>query len=153
MKTVKKDKLSIAIEYALTILMLTAFVLTVTLPWSIPAVTHHYPGEKGFWYEKYLVVLIVSGVMAMLILWQARAVLRIVNNGNPFVSEMVRRLRIIGVECLILSVFYFISVFVVTRFFMVAVFVTFSVVGMILFVFARLFEQAIAFKEENDMTI
>lgn len=89
----------------------------------------------------------------MLILWQARAVLRIVNNGNPFVSEMVRRLRIIGVECLILSVFYFISVFVVTRFFMVAVFVTFSVVGMILFVFARLFEQAIAFKEENDMTI
>jgi hypothetical protein len=36
---------------------------------------------------------------------------------------------------------------------MVAVFVTFSVVGMILFVFARLFEQAIAFKEENDMTI
>jgi hypothetical protein len=146
-------KLSLVIEYTLSLLMLVAFVLTVTLPWSIPAVTRHNPGESGFWFEKYLVVLIFSGILAMLILWQARAILCIVNKGNPFVNDMVRRLRIIGVECLILAAFYFISVFVVTKFFMVVVFVTFSVVGMILFVFAQIFEQAIAFKEENDMTI
>jgi hypothetical protein len=105
------------------------------------------------WFEKYLVVLAISGVMAMLILWQARAILHIINKGNPFVRDTVRRLRIIGIECLALAAFYFISVFVVTKFFMAVVFVTFSVVGMILLVFAQIFEQAIAFKEENDMTI
>ena len=41
----------------------------------------------------------------------------------------------------------------VTRFFMVVVFVAFSVVGTILFVFAELFLQAVRYKEENDMTI
>ncbi|HBT64143.1 MAG TPA: hypothetical protein DEB10_05730 [Ruminococcaceae bacterium] len=153
MKFLGKSWLSLFIEYTLSMLMLVALGLTITLPWSIPAVTLHYPGEPRLWYEKYLVVLLISGVMAILILWQARAILHIINKGNPFVCEMVRRLRIIGIECLILAAFYFISVFIVTKFFMVVVFVTFSVVGLILFVFAQLFEQAIAFKEENDMTI
>ena len=133
--------------------MLVALGLTITLPWSIPAITLHSPGEANLWFEKYFVVLLVSGVMALLILWQARAILHIVNKGNPFVSETVKRLRIIGIESLILAAFYFVSVFVVTKFFMVVVFITFSIVGMVLFVFAQIFEQAVAYKEENDMTI
>ena len=148
-----KGGLSRWIEYALDFLMVLALVLTLTLWWSIPAVTLHQPGEPGLWFEKYLAVLIVSGVLAILILWQARGIMHIINKGNPFVPEMIRRLRIIGVECLVLAAFYFVSVFVVTRFFMVVVFVTFSVVGLILFVFAQIFRQAIAYKEENDMTI
>ena len=36
---------------------------------------------------------------------------------------------------------------------MVVVFVAFSVVGLILFVFAELFSEATRYKEENDMTI
>lgn len=147
------NKLSHFIEFLLTALMAVALILTLTLPWTIPAITEEQPGLPGLWYEKYLVVLLVSGVLAILILWQARAILHIINHGNPFVREMVRRLRVIGVESLILAAFYFCAVFVVTKFFMVAVFVAFSVIGLILFVFAQLFDQAIAFKEENDMTI
>ncbi|MDD4546899.1 MAG: DUF2975 domain-containing protein [Oscillospiraceae bacterium] len=148
-----KSWFSLFIEYTLSLLMLVALVLTISLPWSIPAVTLHNPGESDFWFEKYFVVLAISGIMALLILWQARAILRIVNKGNPFVKEMVKRLRIIGIQSLVLAAFYFVSVFLVTKFFMILVFVTFSIVGMILFVFARIFEQAIAYKEENDMTI
>ncbi|MDD2417877.1 MAG: DUF2975 domain-containing protein [Oscillospiraceae bacterium] len=148
-----KSWFSLFIEYTLSLLMLVALVLTISLPWSIPAVTLHNPGESDFWFEKYFVVLAISGIMALLILWQARAILRIVNKGNPFVKEMVKRLRIIGIQSLVLAAFYFVSVFLVTKFFMILVFVTFSIVGMVLFVFARIFEQAIAYKEENDMTI
>ena len=36
---------------------------------------------------------------------------------------------------------------------MVLIFVAFSVIGLILFVFAELFRQAIIYKEENEMTI
>ncbi|MDD2362234.1 MAG: DUF2975 domain-containing protein [Oscillospiraceae bacterium] len=153
MRFLGKSWLSLLIEYTLTLLMLVALVLTISLPWSIPAVTLHKPGESDFWFEKYFIVLVISGIMAILILWQARAILRIVNKGNPFVNETVKRLRIIGIQSLVLAAFYFVSVFFVTKFFMVLVFVTFSIVGMILFVFAQIFEQAIAYKEENDMTI
>ena len=153
MKSLDKSWFSLFIEYTLSLLMLVALVLTISLPWSIPAVTLHNPGESDFWFEKYFVVLAISGIIALLILWQARAILRIVNKGNPFVKEMVKRLRIIGIQSLVLAAFYFVSVFLVTKFFMILVFVTFSIVGMVLFVFARIFEQAIAYKEENDMTI
>ena len=153
MKTISKNGLSGLIEVALIALMLVDLGLLVTLPWSITAVTLHRPGEPDFWYEKYLIVLAISGVLAELILWQARGVMHNINCGRPFCRDMVRRLRIIGIECLILSLFYFISVFVVTKFFMVVVFVTFSVVGLILLVFAELFRQATIYKEENEMTI
>lgn len=153
MKILGKQGLSGVIQIALDVLMGVAFLLTVTLPWSIPAVTLEQPGAAGFWYEKYLAVLLVSGVMAELILWQARGIMNNINRGRAFSEDTVRRLRVIGAECLAISLFYFVSVFFVTKFFMVAVFVTFSVVGLILFVFAELFRQALLYKTENDMTI
>ena len=76
-----------------------------------------------------------------------------INKGFCFSRDTVRRLRVIGVECLVLAAAYLISIFILTRFFMVVVLVTFLVVGLILFVFSELFEQATVYKEENDMTI
>lgn len=153
MKIVGRRGLSGVIEIALDVLMGVAFLLTVTLPWSIPAVTLKQPGMAGGWYEKYLVVLAVSGGLAELILWQARGIMNNINRGRAFSTDTVRRLRVIGMECLALALFYFGAVFVVTKFFMVVVFVAFSVVGLVLFVFAELFRQAVSYKKENDMTV
>ena len=153
MKLVGKRGLSGLVEIALYALMVVAFGLTITLPWSVAAVTHHQPGGAGWWYEKYLAVLLVSGVLSECILWQARGLMHNVNTGKAFSRNTVRRLRTIGWICLALALFYFVAVFIVTRFFMVVVFVAFSVVGTILFVFAELFLQAVRYKEENDMTI
>ena len=153
MKLVGKRGLSGLVEVALYALMAVAFILTLSLPWSVEAVTHHAPGAAGLWYEKYLAVLLVSGVLSECILWQARGLMHNVNTGKAFSINTVRRLRIIGWFSLVLALFYFITVFFVTRFFMVVVFVSFSVVGTILFVFAELFRQAARYKEENDMTI
>ena len=100
-----------------------------------------------------VVVLMFSGLMAELILWQARGIMHNVNVGRPFCRDTVRRLRTIGTECLVLAVAYFVGMFFVTKFFMVLIFVAFSVIGLILFVFAELFRQAIIYKEENEMTI
>lgn len=153
MKTVSKNGLSGIIEAALIALMLVALGLMISLPWSITGVTDRKPGMEGFYYEKYFVVLMFSGLMAVLILWQARGIMHNVNVGRPFCRDTVRRLRTIGTECLVLAVAYFVGMFFVTKFFMVLIFVAFSVIGLILFVFAELFRQAIIYKEENEMTI
>ena len=133
--------------------MLVALGLMISLPWSITGVTDRKPGMEGFYYEKYFVVLMFSGLMAELILWQARGIMHNVNVGRSFTRDTVRRLRIIGGECLALALFYFIAIFFVNKFFMALIFVAFSVIGLILFVFAELFRQATAYKEENEMTI
>lgn len=153
MKLVGKRGLSGLIEVILVVLMLLAVVLMITLPWSIEWITDRKPGEADYLYEKYMIVLGISGILAELVLWQARGIMRNVNKGCPFCFDTVRRLRIIGIECLTIGVAYAIATFFVTKIFMVVVLVTFTVVGMILLVFSALFRQAVEYKEENDMTI
>ncbi len=153
MKLVGKRGLSGLIEIILIFLMLLAVVLMVTLPWTIELITDRQPGQPGYLYEKYMIVLGISGILAELVLWQARGVMRNVNKGCPFCFDTVRRLRIIGIECLTVGIAYAVATFFVTKIFMVVVLVTFTVVGMILLVFSALFRQAVEYKEENDMTI
>ena len=151
MKLIGKKGLSGLIEIALIALMGVAVVLMALLPVLIPLVTDRVAGDS--WYTKYLVVLLVAGVMTELILWQARGIMKNVNRGRVFSDDTVRRLRIIAVECLVLAAFAFVGLFVVTKFFMALVMVAFAIIGAILFVFAELFRQAIEYKTENDMTI
>lgn len=152
-KLIGKGGVSRIVEGMLIFLLCLAPVLMVTLPWTIPMITDRRAGEPLFLYEKYLVILFLSGLVAELVLWQARGIMRNVNHGKAFSADTVRRLHTIGVECLTLGVAYAIATFFVTKFFMVVVLVTFITVGMILLVFAELFRQAVAYKEENDMTI
>jgi len=141
------------LEWALLGLMLLAVALIVTLPWTIPDVTMHYPGEPERLYEKYFAVLAVSGVLAEFILWQARKIMRNINKGKAFSKDTVKRMYVIGWETLILAAFYFVMTFFVHKFFMVVVFVAFAILGLVLFVLGQLFSEAFAYKSENDMTI
>lgn len=84
MKLVGKQGLSGLVEIALVALMVVALGLTISLPWSVEAVTHNTPGAAGYWYEKYLAVLLVSGVLSECILWQARGLMHNVNTGMLF---------------------------------------------------------------------
>ena len=153
MKIVGGKGLGKFIEYFLLVLIAVAGVLTLTLYWSIPLFTIYESGQPDGKFIKFFVVLIFSGIMSILILWQARCIMRIINRGNPFVSDLVRRLRLAAMECFVLAVAYLFSIFLVTRFFSVIILVTFSVVGVIILVFAELFRQAIVYKEENDKII
>lgn len=151
MKALKKR--GIIIESALVFLMLLAVALVVTLPWSIPVVTRHVTRETGVWLEKNMILLAVSGLLAQVILWQARCIVHLVSKGSPFVQEMVGRVRAIGIDCLLLAAFCCVSIFMITTFFMIVVFVTFSVIGFIMLIFSQIFRQAILFKEENDRIV
>lgn len=141
------------LEWSLLGLMVLAAVLIVTLKWSIPDVTMHYPGEPERLYEKYFAVLTVSGVMAEFILWQARKIMRNINKGKAFSKDTVKRMYVMGWETLVLAAFYFVMTFFVHKFFMVAVFVAFGVLALVLFVLGQLFSEAFEYKSENDMTI
>lgn len=148
-----QKKLGGFLEFALVFAMLLAAVLMATLPWSIPDVTQHMPGEPERLFEKYLAVLLVSGLMAELMLWQGVRIMRNINRERAFSADTVRRLCIVGWEALVLAAFYFVMVFFVHKFFMVAVFVAFTIIGLLLFVMSQLFAEAVRYKTENDMTV
>lgn len=153
MEKPSKKSLSFVVEILLIALMVLLLGLIVTLHWTIPAFTGHSPSEPGDLYHGYLLVLLVSGIVGELILWQARGILRNVNRGNPFCRNNVVRLRIIGIDCLALALFYLVTIFLIRKFYMAIIVAFCSVAGLLLFVCAALFQQAILYKEENEMTI
>ncbi len=153
MSLFEHKRLGRVLEIALILMMILAAVLMATLHWTIPDVTMRVPGEPERLYEKYYTVLMVSGVIAELILWQAFQVMRNIRKGLAFSKDTVRRLNMIGWDCLSLAFFYFVAVFAIHKFFMVVVFVAFAIIGLVLFMIAQLFNKASEYKSENDMTI
>ena len=151
MKLIGKNGLSRVIEVCLIALLVLVPILVATLPWTITWVTERIPTDP--YYIRYLVILAYSGVMAELILWQARGILHNVNVAKVFSADTVRRMRTMAIEFLVLSVFYLATMFWMSKFFMAFLFVCFVLVGCSLFVFAELFAQANEYKSENDMTI
>lgn len=151
MKMIGNNGLSRFIEIALWVLMATVVVLLFTLPFSITWVTERTPEDP--YYFKYLIILAYSGVMAELVLWQCRGMIRNVNRGQVFSANTVRRLRVAAVELMVLAGFYGATMFWMSKFFMAFLFIVFVIGGCLLLVLAEIFRQANQYKEENDMTI
>ena len=153
MKLIGKNGLSRVLEIGLIALLVVIPALVITLPWTITLVTGRLPDDPQGFYIRYLVILAYSGLMAELILWQARGILHNVNVGQVFSHNTVRRMRVMAMECVVLAVIYLATMFWMSKFFMAFLFVCFVMIGCALVVFAELFAQANRYKEENDMTI
>ena len=151
MKLIGKNGLSRFLEIALFVLMGIVVLLLLALPWSITRITGRIPGDP--YYIKYLVILAYSGVMAELVLWQCRGMVRNINAGKVFTANTVRRLRVAAVELLVLAGFYGATMFWMSKFFMAFLFIVFVLGGCLLLVLAEVFRLANQYKEENDMTI
>lgn len=146
-------KLSTFMETMTWVLMVFDVLLMIGLPWITEFLTSQVRGSQLYWH--YLVYLYVTGIFAEPVLWQCRGIIRNVKTGNPFCSDTVRRLRTLGIECLVLAAIWFLFVIFldVFKFLMAFLMIMFVFIGLILFLFAALFAQATAYKEENDMTI
>lgn len=150
---VRVRKLSRVMEWAAWGLMAVDLGLMIALPWITEWLTSQPRG--GDLYDQYLAFLYVTGCFAELILWQCRGILHNVNRHEPFCTDTVHRLRKVGVIALVLAIAWLVMVIVfsVFKFLMAFLALLFAFIGLILFVFAQLFAQATAYKEENDMTI
>ena len=155
MKLVGKKGLSGFLEISMWVLMAATAAMLATLPWFVDEVIiGNLNPDAQMFRTQYLVTLGVSGAMALLVLWQARGILHNVNTGTIFSMHTVRLMRVLGVEFLVLSVFYFaMLVFGMLKFSIALLGLVFFIAGLIVFVFSELFKQATDYKQENDMTI
>lgn len=154
MKLIGKKGLTGILEGVLWVLFGIVPVALAFLPWIVDTMMMPFNSNPEFWRPRYIVVLAVSGVVAMLMLWQARCVLHNVNNSTVFSLDTVRRMKIVGIEAFVLSAFYFAMLFFgMTKFSIGLIGLVFALAGVIALVFAELFREATAYKQENDMTI
>ena len=99
------------------------------------------------------VILELSGLCALFILWQLKAMFKTLLGGNPFTGENVTCLRKTSVASFLIAIIYIAKQ---TFWFSIASFiimVIFALLGLFCLTLKDIFKQAIAYKEENDWTV
>lgn len=105
------------------------------------------------YYIPFSVLFMMAGVFALIILWSLRAMFKTVIKEDAFVRENVISLKRMGLCAFaIAAIMAARLIFVVTPAALVLVLV-FIIAGLFSFVLSKVFDQAVTYKQENDLTI
>ena len=139
-------------KYMLDAMFYIGIVLTAAIP-----VLFYFFGNYNEAFRKYYVfqcvIYMASGVMALLIVRELRKMFQTVLTENPFVMENAGSLRKMG-KCSFMTAFLSIVRLPVSLTPATAVIIiVFTVAGLFSIVLCQVFEKAVQYKLENDLTI
>ena len=122
------------------------------LPFIMPVLANFFDYSEAV-VLPLIIILLSSGLCAVYILWQLKAMFKTLLTGNPFVGVNVSCLRKCSVASFFIAVIYAIKTIFWFSVMTSAVVVIFSILGLFCLTLKDVFKQAIAYKEENDWTV
>lgn len=129
-------------------------VCVLAVPWLAKWLDAWFnEGHHPHYYAIVIPILFLSGILAVTILYCLKKMYRTLLGGNPFVEENIQCFRKMAAACGGIAVIYFVKCFLLFSPATVIVMLVF-VVGMLFCLTLKdIFQQAICYKEENDLTI
>lgn len=140
-------------KYLLDGMYFGGMLVTVTLPLSLKWIGEHFLPLVLEHFVAALVVYMILGVLAVLLIGELRRMFRTVLEENCFVRENVRSLNRMGVYAGCIVLMSVVRMFVYPTLAMCVVILVFVIAGLFSRVLAMVFDQAVTYKEENDLTI
>ena len=147
-----KDKLTLFTKGLLDFMFFAGIATTLLVPFII----RFYGRYNTSFAENVLelsVIFILSGIFAVLIIYELRKMFRTVLADDCFVSENVVSLRKMGTYSFFIAVITCCRMFLYLTPAVLVVILVFVIAGLFSKVLAGVFEKAINYKEENDLTI
>lgn len=147
-----KNKLILFSKYFLDFLFYTGIAVTATLPLSI----RFYGRYNSYFAENRIPLIFLfffSGIFAILIIYELRRMFRSVINDDCFIRENVISLRRMG------SYSFIIALITAGRFLLyitpsvIIVILVFVIAGLFSKVLSHVFDKAVTYKLENDLTV
>lgn len=105
------------------------------------------------YYTSLCIIFMIAGIFALLILWNLRNIFKTVIRENPFVRENVIYLKRMGICAFIIAVLMAVRLFIVITPAALVLVGVFLVAGLFSQVLSLVFDQAVTYKQENDLTI
>ena len=152
MVTIMKDKLTLFTKYLLDFMFYMGIVVIITLPLIIKLYGHYntYFAEN---YYSLCVIFFLSGIFAVLILRELRKMFRSVLNDDCFIRENVMSLDHMSIYSFFIAVITACRLFLYPTPAVLVVILVFVIAGLFSKVLARVFDKAVTYKLENDLTI
>ena len=148
----QQDKLTRYTKWLLDFMYFSGMAVTVTLPFTI-RLYGKYNSYFAEFYIQMVLLFAISGVLAVLILRELRKMFRTVLEDDCFVEENVVSLKRMGNYSFLISL---VTLGRMTMYLTPAVLIVilvFLIAGLFSKVLSKVFERAIAYKLENDLTI
>ena len=155
MNGLKESFASKILRLILYITFVAGIALIVTMPFMIDTYMRvlydAYIIHEG--YKLFITVfLMLVGVLGNFIIFELIIMLRTILK-NPFVKRNVKSLNRIGIMAFIIAALFFVKCFLYVTFLTLAFGILLIILGLFAFTLASLFDKAVEFKEENDLTI
>lgn len=147
-----KNRLTIFTKYILDFMFYGGIIVTVCVPF-LYRLAFPYNDRIEENYIALSIILMICGVFAVLIIYELRKIFKTVINEDCFVMENVTSLKKMG------NYSFFIAATTLARLFcyinsaVFVIIIVFVIAGLFSKVLAGVFDQAVTYKLENDLTI
>lgn len=148
----QKETLIKGTKYILDFMFVGGIAVTATLPFSLKWIGNYIPHVAEN-YKEAVVIYFVLGIAAVVIIRELRKMFRTVLNKDCFVYENVVSLKKMGKWSFFIVLMSLVRTFVYMTIAMAVVILVFTIAGLFSLVLSFVFEEAVGFKEENDLTV
>lgn len=148
----KKNLLVCFTKYLIDFMFFVGIIICGAVPWLFKLSGNYYRIFKDY-YLPYTIIFIIAGVFALIILWNLRKMFRSVIEENPFIQENVTSLKVMGVCAFTIAILMAIRLFFIITPAALILVLVFLVAGLFSLVLSQVFDRAVTYKLENDLTI
>ncbi|MCI6091079.1 DUF2975 domain-containing protein [bacterium] len=149
----KYERIKKLTKLILDIMFFTGIIVLLTLPIWLRFAGTHYSKDIEIHYLAMLIVFAVSGLNGLLIVNELRKMMKTVLEANCFVEDNVKSLRRMERYSLVISIFFFIKVLLVPTPATLIIILVFFIAALFSVVLSCVFQEAVNYKDENDLTI
>lgn len=129
-------------------LAVTAFLWLIMREWF-----YWYFWNDERYYRACVLLITPCGISSLYILWQLIRLLKSISHRNPFVQANVNGLKRIAISSFIISALFALLLYFRATVLTFGIAYIFLIAGFCFIVLAGLFQRAVAYKDENDLTI
>ena len=149
----KYERIKKLTKLILDIMFFTGIIVLLTLPIWLRFAGTHYSKDIEIHYLAMLIVFAVSGLNGILIVNELRKMMKTVLEANCFVEDNVKSLRRMARYSMVISIFFFIKVLLVPTPATLIIILVFFIAALFSVVLSCVFQEAVNYKDENDLTI
>jgi hypothetical protein len=150
----KKETVVMITKYLLDFMYFAGMVVTLTLPWSVGFLIGLFGLSE---YEEHtteiIIIYFVLGILAIMILGELRKMFRTVVSGNCFVKDNVVSLDRMGTYSFFIALVCLVQFILYLSLTVLILVLVFVIAGLFSKVLSFVFDKAVEYKLENDMTI
>lgn len=149
----KQSRLISFTKYFLDFMFFSGILVEVSLPFSLKMLGEYYWKEMAEQYWPMLIIFGLSGICGLIIVYQLRKMMKTVVKRECFVDNNTKSLSTMGKVSFVITVLFIVKCILLPTPASFVIVLTFFIAGVFSHVLSLVFEEAVRFKEENDLTI